>query len=483
MEQILSLRLLIDYCITKKTKLFIVFVDFRKAYDNVPRHNLLECLKERGCGRTMILAIQAMYQCTKYVLRSAIISATIGVRQGATTSCLLFVLYIDNLARAINSKFAEDGFLGALHLLLLMDDTEIMATTKLLCIDKVKTLIDFCHTSGMQLNEQKTKVMVINGSQQDKAPLHIQDGLTIAYTAHYRYLGAHFTDDGRLSSVVELHARDCVKQANKFAIFTRKNSSMPYHLKKQVLDAALISSMLYGCETWLCKDIKPIGKHYMACIKTLLGVRASTTNLLCLLESGYPELESMILKRRINFITTFTRRSSGEEPLHRVIDICKAAITKGYRMLQQAIDYIGDPVTHNHEQLKARSHNKRIVSTKTDTYLRMNPGLILHNVYKDTGTLIRDYQRVSFTRLRLSAHRLRVETGRWTRTPREARLCRCELGEIQDEEHVIFKCPLTKDIRDSKTCIDTKSNKWDNLFSSNAPILCEMIHDTIMKFT
>ena len=64
------------------------------------------------------------------------------------------------------------------------------------------------------------------------------------------------------------------------------------------------------------------------------------------------------------------------------------------------------------------------VSTKTDTYLRMNPGLILHNVYKDTGTFIRDYQRVSFTRLRLSAHRLRVETGRWTRTPREAQMCR-----------------------------------------------------------
>ena len=130
-----------------------------------------------------------------------------------------------------------------------------IATTKQLCIDKVKTLIDFCHTSGMQLNEQKTKVMVINGSQQDKAPLHIQDGLTIAIdTAHYRYLGAHVTDDGHLSSVVELHPEIVLnRQTNLYYL------SMPYLLKKQVMDAALISSMLYRCETWLCKDIKPIG--------------------------------------------------------------------------------------------------------------------------------------------------------------------------------------------------------------------------------
>ena len=61
-----------------------------------------------------------------YVLRSAIISACVGVRPGATTSCLLFRL--DNLVRTIQLRFAEDGFLGILHVMLLMDDTVILAT-------------------------------------------------------------------------------------------------------------------------------------------------------------------------------------------------------------------------------------------------------------------------------------------------------------------------------------------------------------------
>ena len=46
-EQILTLRLLVDYAKYKKCKLFLIFVDFKKAYDKIPRKKLLECLCER----------------------------------------------------------------------------------------------------------------------------------------------------------------------------------------------------------------------------------------------------------------------------------------------------------------------------------------------------------------------------------------------------------------------------------------------------
>ena len=41
--------------------------------------------------------------------------------------------------------------------------------------------------------------------------------------------------------------------------------------------------------------------------------------------------------------------------------------------------------------------------------------------------------------------KLAVETGRWSRIPREDRLCLC--GVIQTEEHVICHCPLSEHIR------------------------------------
>ena len=53
--------------------------------------------------------------------------------------------------------------------------------------------------------------------------------------------------------------------------------------------------------------------------------------------------------------------------------------------------------------------------------------------------------RITFTRFRVSSHRLRVEMGRWSRIPPEQRTCQCETG-IQNEQHILV-CPLTQDIR------------------------------------
>jgi hypothetical protein len=56
-------------------------------------------------------------------------------------------------------------------------------------------------------------------------------------------------------------------------------------------------------------------------------------------------------------------------------------------------------------------------------------------------------------RFRLSGHYLRIETGRHEGLPRSERsCCRCKrlLGEvapIDDQEHLLFTCEGTKDIR------------------------------------
>ena len=52
-EQIITLRLLIDLAKYKKRKLYVLFIDFSKAYDRVPQHKLIEYVKSLGCGRIM----------------------------------------------------------------------------------------------------------------------------------------------------------------------------------------------------------------------------------------------------------------------------------------------------------------------------------------------------------------------------------------------------------------------------------------------
>ena len=141
---------------SKKKKLYILFIDFIKAYDRVPRHKLVEYMKTLGCGRMMLSALMNMYKNTWNVLNSTIIDTSSGVRQGALTSCLLFTTYVDKMVRLIKESVHNDGFLGRLHVLLLMDDTVILATSREKCLKKLEAVLNFCDEHGMEINEKKS---------------------------------------------------------------------------------------------------------------------------------------------------------------------------------------------------------------------------------------------------------------------------------------------------------------------------------------
>ena len=54
-------------------------------------------------------------------------------------------------------------------------------------------------------------------------------------------------------------------------------------------------------------------------------------------------------------------------------------------------------------------------------------------------------ERRHFTKLRISAHSLAVETGRYSKpkTPVESRLCQhCNQGVIENEYHMVMECPV-----------------------------------------
>ena len=154
----------------------------------------------------MLKAIQAMYTCTKNVLKTAVISAAIGVRQGAPSSCLLFIIYINEMVKMLKNAIAADGVLGLLHALLLMDDTVILATSRERCEAKLRVVIQYCQEFGMIINTKKTQFFVINGNKDDMIPLEI-DRTKVCYTHQYSYLGAWFTDSGKITDSIALHEK------------------------------------------------------------------------------------------------------------------------------------------------------------------------------------------------------------------------------------------------------------------------------------
>lgn len=449
-EQILSLRLLIDLAKSKKEKLYVLFVDYSKAYDKVPRLKLLEYLKSLGCGKRMLLAIQGMYKCTRNILKSALIESSIGVRQGAPTSCLLFVIYIDKMIKMLKERIGNDGYLGSLHAMLLMDDTVLIATSRDMCIRKLEILLDYCSEYGMSVNVKKTKYFVINGNEADKHPI-CTHRLTVEYCSKYLYLGGWFTDKGEMKSVLKLHETSGSPSAHKFSMFCALNSSMPFEYKLKVFRAALTSSLLYSSESWITSNVKCIETLYNRMVRMLLGVRNNTPIHLCLIEVGLNTAKYEIEKKRKAFLTSKFRNINLDEPFHIVFEMCRVSNTPGYRFLYSCMQ---EDVIESLEEIREVIMNKPDSATKFETYRRkLNLGLAVHEVYR-SRVYVPDYVRVSFTRLRLMSHNLRVETGRWSRLQREERVCICDNETVQDEKHVLLDCPLVAHIRQNYQMLD-----------------------------
>ena len=107
-------------------------------------------------------------------------------------------------------------------------------------------------------------------------------------------------------------------------LFLDRNKSAPFVVKKKVLDACFSATLLYGCEGWL--GVKPspeLNAFYMKSIKLLLGVRQSTSNKICLVESGYPSLEACIRTRQKAFFEKMIaeRSNMNDDPLMFAIDL------------------------------------------------------------------------------------------------------------------------------------------------------------------
>ena len=450
-EHVLTLRLWIEYCKRKRIKLFIAFVDFSKAYDRVPRGKLFKLLMSLGCGAVMLCALMSMYSVTSCILGTVLITCTIGVRQGSPTSVFLFIIYVDVLIKMIKTRSPLDGFLSWLHILMLMDDTVIFATSRNKLEEKLGVLRDYCQEYGMQVNEAKTEFMVVNGTAVDRVDIVIRD-LTVKHCTSYVYLGVIVTENGSSTASLKAHVADKKKHLNRLLIFLSRNYDAPFFVKRKVFDAAFSSAILYGCESWIGTSLAPVEKMYMSAVRRLLEVRKSTPKLTCLLEAGIPSLEAVVKDRQSKFLRRMIKEREDlttSDPLMYTLDFMKTNCTPLYDSLQNVLER-DDYLTTDRDVLRSQLTEMPPERTKFRLYLTLNPDLSVHPIYKfaDNKPLIEDNLRIVFTRIRLCSHRLRSETGRWNRVPQDQRFCpHCDGSVIQNEEHIL-QCPAIQHIRE-----------------------------------
>lgn len=494
------LRALVDQSRYNHQKLFACFVDFKKAYDSVPRHLLWAKLQQRGVSGWVLEAVKALYGDVPMLVKSAAgfsgcFQSTIGVKQGCPLSPLLFGLYVDDLERELAARHTAGYGLDLptlqmkpVHCLLYADDVLLTSTSAAGLRQQALLLEEYSSKWGLTVNAGKTKVVVF-GMQRDVATEETVQlsigGVPVEVVDTFTYLGVTV----KAGCGFKASAFAGRQRAGKRAMFGVRRRLRALGIQSpdthfRVFDSLVDPVVSYGVEIWgpevlCCEDPNKLEKVQLAYIKSVLGVRTSTSNSVVLAECGRWPMAMRWLYQVIRFYNLLTDEpldsllgcalASNKDLMGRSHDVpslfSKRCWVSQWAVALQAWGVIPDlniPRVLDLDASCAAWQRRYMDMINSDSkpmaqlYFQTVRGSVDFCNYCASSYLekVRRWSlRRRLTQLRTGSHWLRELTGRWGQRERDVSeqcclFCRRSGLEVaEDVKHMIFDCQAYSDIR------------------------------------
>ena len=487
-DHCITLRHIIEKAWEEKEEVFCCFVDFRKAFDTVPRDKLWSRMEELGVPRHLRAAVHRMYEEVKVKIRtSAGISESfrsdIGVKQGCPLSPTLFGLYIDKLEEWLNSQGGDGIHLGkfVIRLLLYADDLILIAKSTLGLQEHLCSLEQFCRRVGMQVNISKTKVVVFSNKRKHNQHKFYFEGNILEEVADYKYLGIDFSRNLSWDGCRKKRTLGGWKAFYSFQNRCREAELWDWKTTLTLFGLLVIPVILYGCELWASSTTdmqwKQIEKIQKRLITNKFKIKSAVPYDILLSETGAAPIEAIAMVRVIRYLKKIEQMEEGRWPKVVFSDrLCKRKKTwmrqnnkwfsKWGICLSMCPTKSKEIKTFVMDKFHKRTWEKELGRKKKYYIEEFNP---THNHQQKAyiGANISWRSKILIAQLRTNSHQLRCETGRWKRPKErwEERVCiLCSSGKVETEKHFILECEAFKDSRENYAGI-LGANSWDNLFS------------------
>ena len=111
-----------------------------------------------------------------------------GIRQGAPSSALLFIVFINDLIDFVQTRCIPEAIIDTMHILLHADNTIVLSTNVSLFIKKCNVLIEYFDINKLKLNLGKSGFTIIGGNINDKHDILLSNG-SLEYKEILKYLG------------------------------------------------------------------------------------------------------------------------------------------------------------------------------------------------------------------------------------------------------------------------------------------------------
>ena len=286
-----------SYCHNRGKKIFACFVDFKKAFDTVPREILFRKLLSHGISGKIFNILKTMYTNDNCCIRlgnkiTDTFQVNQGVKQGCILSPLLFNIFLSDLVPRTNNddcKPLKVSDSKNISCILWADDLILLSETEEGFQNMLQNLSKYVEENRMEINRDKTKCIIFNKTGKFFRRSYQLNNEIIYTTNSYKYLGFIVTPSGEINTGL----KDLKDRALR-AYYKLKNSLGRYFMLCPATSICLFDSLikpilLYNSDFWGCLKMpknNPIENVHTTFCKELLRVQKQTTNIGVLLELG-----------------------------------------------------------------------------------------------------------------------------------------------------------------------------------------------------
>ena len=297
-DQLYSLRTIIHNCLEFNLPLYINFIDYKAAFDSINRDFIWKAFSHYGLPDKYIRVMKAFYNDTINAVRfngdlTDWFNVGSGTGQGDIQGPPVFNVCV-NLAAQLAEMYKSVSPGAVLQItpseiqqphdsvvdIDYADDQAAMDNTQAGLQETTDLFASFGSYAGLQINEQKTKVMAIskNASQRPftrESTINITiNGTNVEQVSEFKYLGAIICGDGSLDRELTARIQKASGAFNTLGnIWTSR--SIQISTKIRIYKAAVITVLTYGCEVWNTTKVqmKRMETFHQRCLRRILRIR------------------------------------------------------------------------------------------------------------------------------------------------------------------------------------------------------------------
>ncbi|KAK3082441.1 hypothetical protein FSP39_009605 [Pinctada imbricata] len=248
------LKTLMDKYKFENKKLYLGFVDFKKAYDTVWRDGLMYKLNKNGINGKIFNVIKDMYSKSETCIkvdgkRTDFFKDNVGVKQGEVLSPLLFNIYINDVVDVLGDIDSPVLNESVIDCLLYADDLVILSSTFGGLQRKFDNLAKYCDRWKLEINESKSMVLQVSKHGRISSDTIKLKHSVLTNTSKYKYLGVIFDSTGNFHP-----AKKNIYDRGAKALYKLKSvidrEIMSPKISFDLFNKTVKPVCLYGSEMW-----------------------------------------------------------------------------------------------------------------------------------------------------------------------------------------------------------------------------------------